>query len=65
MVHGSWDMAVYDTLARIVMAQDCSTLYQLVMNGNGKFGSIDNDTGGTQQYLASRCHAICDIPNVD
>ncbi len=45
--HPHGDMAVYDALAR--MAQDFSLRYPLI-NGQGNFGSIDNDPPAAQRY---------------
>ena len=49
--HPHGDMAVYDALVR--MAQDFSLRYPLVQ-GQGNFGSIDNDPPAAQRYTECR-----------
>ena len=53
--HPHSDMAVYDTLAR--MAQDFSLRYPLIQ-GQGNFGSIDNDPPAAQRYTECRLSKI-------
>ncbi|MEK7541322.1 MAG: DNA gyrase subunit A [Patescibacteria group bacterium] len=49
--HPHGDTAIYDSLVR--MAQDFSLRYPLV-DGQGNFGSIDNDPPAAQRYTESR-----------
>jgi len=53
--HPHGDMAVYDSLAR--MAQDFSLRYPLIQ-GQGNFGSIDNDPPAAQRYTECRLSKI-------
>ncbi len=53
--HPHGDAAVYDTLVR--MAQDFSMRYLLV-NGQGNFGSIDNDPPAAMRYTEARMGKI-------
>ena len=53
--HPHGDMALYDALAR--MAQDFSLRYPLI-NGQGNFGSIDNDPPAAQRYTECRLSKI-------
>src|SRR5713101_6803630 len=49
--HPHGDTAIYDTLVR--MAQDFSMRYPLV-DGQGNFGSIDDDPAAAMRYTAAR-----------
>ena len=49
--HPHGDSAIYDTLAR--MAQDFSLRYPLV-DGQGNFGSIDEDPAAAMRYTEAR-----------
>ena len=49
--HPHGDQAIYDTLVR--MAQDFSMRYQLV-DGQGNFGSIDDDPAAAMRYTEAR-----------
>lgn len=49
--HPHGDMAVYETLVRL--AQDFSLRYPLI-EGQGNFGSIDNDPAAAQRYTEAR-----------
>src|SRR4051812_23010193 len=49
--HPHGDQAIYDTLVR--MAQDFSMRYPLV-DGQGNFGSMDNDSAAAMRYTESR-----------
>jgi len=53
--HPHGDMAVYDSLVR--MAQDFSLRYPLI-DGQGNFGSIDNDPAAAQRYTECRLSRI-------
>lgn len=53
--HPHGDIAVYDAMAR--MAQDFSMRYPLV-DGQGNFGSIDNDPPAAQRYTEARMSRI-------
>jgi len=53
--HPHGDVAVYDSLAR--MAQDFSLRYPLIQ-GQGNFGSIDNDPPAAQRYTECRLSKI-------
>ena len=53
--HPHGDIAVYDSLAR--MAQDFSLRYPLIQ-GQGNFGSIDNDPPAAQRYTECRLSKI-------
>jgi len=53
--HPHGDTAVYDALAR--MAQDFSLRYPLI-NGQGNFGSIDNDPPAAMRYTECRLSKI-------
>ncbi|MBZ9572068.1 DNA gyrase subunit A [Patescibacteria group bacterium] len=53
--HPHGDQAVYDALAR--MAQDFSLRYPLIQ-GQGNFGSIDNDPPAAQRYTECRLSKI-------
>jgi len=53
--HPHGDMAVYDSLVR--MAQDFSLRYPLIQ-GQGNFGSIDNDPPAAQRYTECRLSKI-------
>ncbi len=55
--HPHGDMAVYDTLVRMV--QDFSLRYPLV-DGQGNFGSIDGDAAAAMRYTEARMAAITD-----
>lgn len=55
--HPHGDMAVYDTLVRMV--QDFSMRYPLV-DGQGNFGSIDGDAAAAMRYTEARMAAITD-----
>lgn len=55
--HPHGDMAIYDALAR--MAQDFSLRYPLI-NGQGNFGSIDNDPPAAQRYTEARLTSIAE-----
>jgi len=56
--HPHGDTAVYDTLVR--MAQDFSLRYQLV-DGQGNFGSIDNDPPAAMRYTEVRLTKISNL----
>ena len=49
--HPHGDIAIYDTLVR--MAQDFSLRYPLV-DGQGNFGSIDDDPAAAMRYTEAR-----------
>ncbi|MDO8580474.1 MAG: DNA gyrase subunit A [Candidatus Omnitrophota bacterium] len=53
--HPHGDVAVYDTLVRLV--QDFSMRYPLV-DGQGNFGSIDGDAAAAMRYTEARLAAI-------
>ncbi|MFA4998865.1 MAG: DNA gyrase subunit A [Candidatus Paceibacterota bacterium] len=53
--HPHGDISVYDALAR--MAQDFSLRYPLI-NGQGNFGSIDNDPPAAMRYTECRMSKI-------
>src|SRR3990167_2223979 len=53
--HPHGDMAVYDTMVRMV--QDFSLRYPLV-DGQGNFGSIDGDAPAAMRYTEARMAAI-------
>ncbi len=53
--HPHGDMAVYDTLVRMV--QDFSLRYPLV-DGQGNFGSVDGDNAAAMRYTEARLGAI-------
>ncbi len=53
--HPHGDIAIYDALVR--MAQDFSLRYPLV-DGQGNFGSIDNDPPAAQRYTEARLSKI-------
>jgi DNA gyrase subunit A len=53
--HPHGDMAVYDTLVRMV--QDFSLRYPLV-DGQGNFGSVDGDNAAAMRYTEARLDAI-------
>ncbi|MBN1689003.1 MAG: DNA gyrase subunit A [Candidatus Omnitrophica bacterium] len=53
--HPHGDMAVYDTLVRLV--QDFSLRYPLV-DGQGNFGSVDGDSAAAMRYTEVRLHKI-------
>ncbi len=53
--HPHGDMAVYDTLVRMV--QDFSLRYPLV-DGQGNFGSVDGDNAAAMRYTEARFAAI-------
>ncbi|MCD4780123.1 MAG: DNA gyrase subunit A [Candidatus Omnitrophica bacterium] len=53
--HPHGDMAVYDTLVRMV--QEFSLRYPLI-NGQGNFGSIDGDSAAAYRYTEARLSAI-------
>src|SRR5215208_1041885 len=53
--HPHGDSAIYDTLVR--MAQDFSMRYQLV-DGQGNFGSIDEDPAAAMRYTEARLTRI-------
>src|SRR5213595_501119 len=53
--HPHGDMAIYDTLVR--MAQDFSLRYPLV-DGQGNFGSIDDDPAAAMRYTEARLSRI-------
>lgn len=53
--HPHGDSAIYDTLAR--MAQDFSLRYPLI-DGQGNFGSIDDDPPAAMRYTEARLEAI-------
>jgi DNA gyrase subunit A len=55
--HPHGDVAVYDTLVRMV--QDFSMRYPLV-DGQGNFGSIDGDAAAAMRYTEARMSAIAD-----
>ena len=51
--HPHGDSAIYDTLVR--MAQDFSLRYPLI-DGQGNFGSIDDDPAAAMRYCVTRRH---------
>src|SRR4051812_16972657 len=53
--HPHGDSAIYDTLVR--MAQDFSLRYELV-DGQGNFGSIDDDPAAAMRYTEARLSRI-------
>ncbi len=53
--HPHGDMAVYDSLVRMV--QDFSLRYPLV-DGQGNFGSVDGDSAAAYRYTESRLHPL-------
>ena len=53
--HPHGDSAIYDTLVR--MAQDFSLRYPLV-DGQGNFGSIDDDPAAAMRYTEARLDAV-------
>jgi DNA gyrase subunit A len=55
--HPHGDAAIYDTMVR--MAQDFSMRYMLV-DGQGNFGSIDDDPPAAQRYTEARMAQIAD-----
>ncbi|OGX03995.1 MAG: DNA gyrase subunit A [Omnitrophica bacterium RIFCSPLOWO2_12_FULL_50_11] len=55
--HPHGDMAVYDSLVRMV--QDFSLRYPLV-DGQGNFGSIDGDSAAAMRYTEARLDAVSD-----
>lgn len=55
--HPHGDIAVYDSLVR--MAQDFAMRYPLV-NGQGNFGSIDNDPPAAQRYTEAKMAPIAE-----
>ena len=55
--HPHGDVAVYDTLVRMV--QDFSLRYPLV-DGQGNFGSVDGDAPAAMRYTEARLAAISD-----
>ncbi len=55
--HPHGDMAVYDTLVR--MAQDFSLRYPLI-EGQGNFGSLDNDPPAAMRYTEAHLAKIAD-----
>ena len=60
--HPHGDMAVYDTLVRMV--QDFSLRYPLV-DGQGNFGSIDGDAPAAMRYTEARMASIADLVLAD
>ncbi len=56
--HPHGDMAVYNSMVR--MAQDFSMRYPLV-EGQGNFGSIDNDPPGAQRYTEAKLSKIGEL----
>ncbi len=60
--HPHGDAAVYDTMARL--AQDFSMRYPLV-DGQGKFGSIDGDAPAAMRYTEARLAPIAEEMLVD
>jgi DNA gyrase subunit A len=55
--HPHGDMAVYDSLVRMV--QDFSLRYTLI-DGQGNFGSVDGDFAAAMRYTEARMDAIAD-----
>ncbi len=55
--HPHGDMAVYDTMVRMV--QEFSLRYPLV-DGQGNFGSVDGDAAAAMRYTEARLSAIAD-----
>ena len=53
--HPHGDSAIYDTLVR--MAQDFSMRYELV-DGQGNFGSVDDDPAAAMRYTEARFSKI-------
>ncbi len=60
--HPHGDMAVYDTLVRMV--QDFSLRYPLI-EGQGNFGSIDGDSPAAMRYTEVRLHRIAEELLID
>jgi DNA gyrase subunit A len=60
--HPHGDVAVYDTLVRLV--QDFSLRYPLV-DGQGNFGSVDGDAAAAMRYTEARLAAISDVMLAD
>jgi len=60
--HPHGDVAVYDAMVR--MAQDFSLRYPLVQ-GQGNFGSIDNDPAAAQRYTEARLSKIGELMLLD
>lgn len=60
--HPHGDVAVYDTLVRMV--QDFSLRYPLV-DGQGNFGSVDGDSPAAMRYTEARMAAISDLMLTD
>ncbi|MFC1967757.1 DNA gyrase subunit A, partial [Chloroflexota bacterium] len=60
--HPHGDSAIYDTMVR--MAQDFSMRYPLV-DGQGNFGSMDNDPAAAMRYTEARLAKIADEMLVD
>ncbi len=55
--HPHGDMAVYDTMVRMV--QDFSLRYPLI-DGQGNFGSVDGDAAAAMRYTEARMAAIAE-----
>src|SRR5262252_257870 len=53
--HPHGDQSIYDTLVRL--AQDFSMRYPLV-DGQGNFGSVDNDPPAAMRYTEARLHKV-------
>jgi DNA gyrase subunit A len=60
--HPHGDASVYDTMVR--MAQDFSMRYPLI-DGQGNFGSVDNDPPAAMRYTEARLAAIAEQMLVD
>ena len=60
--HPHGDAAIYDTMVR--MAQDFSMRYPLV-DGQGNFGSVDNDPAAAMRYTEARLAKIADEMLID
>jgi len=60
--HPHGDSSVYDTMVR--MAQDFSMRYPLI-DGQGNFGSVDNDPPAAMRYTEARLSAVAEQMLVD
>ncbi len=60
--HPHGDMAIYDAMVR--MAQDFSLRYMLV-DGQGNFGSVDNDPPAAMRYTETRMAEIAEEMLID
>src|SRR5512136_248293 len=60
--HPHGDMAVYEAMAR--MAQDFS-MRNLLVDGQGNFGSVDGDAPAAMRYTEARLASIADVMITD